>query len=143
MGDILIRVLGSSANPNLTGKLGDALQDRLDAQSGRTGARMLSRSLLEMIDEAVETKAEGLSLEQRTQIGAELAKNAALQLSQAADLLLKYPELQAAVVKAKEASGNATSLQAAREERNTHAERVKQALIDVGRVAAGDSPRDL
>ncbi|MBM3459630.1 MAG: hypothetical protein FJX77_14000, partial [Armatimonadetes bacterium] len=122
LGDILTRLLGTGANPNLRGKIEDLLQDRLDEQQARTGARVLRRSVLELIDAAVENQSGGMTVDQRAQLGAELAKNAAVQLAQAADLLLKYPELQAAVVRAKEAGGAAATLQAAREARNEHAE---------------------
>lgn len=139
--EILQSVL-SGGNVNLEGKLKDLLQDKLEAQSGRGGARMLSRALLETVDATLEEAAGSLTLAQRREIADELTKNAALQLAQAAELLMAYPALQEAVVAAKQSGVSAAELEQARVARNAHAEKVKQALIDVGRVAAGDSPRE-
>jgi hypothetical protein len=142
LGDILSGIFGSGLNPNLPGKIRDMLEKRLEEQQGRTGARFLARAVLEQIDAVMEDGGAG-SVADREKIIAELAQNGALQLTQAAELLLKYPPLQAAVVKAKQPGATPAALQAAREERNAMAERVKQALIDVGRVVAGDKPKDL
>jgi hypothetical protein len=142
LGDILSGIFGSGLNPNLAGRIQDMLEKRLEEQQGRTGARFLARAVLEQIDALMEDGGVG-SVEEREKIVTELAQNGALQLTQAAELLLKYPPLQAAVVKAKQPGATAAALQAAREERNALAERVKQALIDVGRVVAGDKPREL
>jgi|RhiMetdeSRZDD1v2_1073273.scaffolds.fasta_scaffold620442_1 hypothetical protein len=142
LGEILSGIFGGGLNPNLAGRIRDMLEKRLEEQQGRTGARFLARAVLEQIDALMEEGNAG-SVEEREKIITELAQNGALQLTQAAELLLKYPALQAAVVKAKQSPVNEAALKAAREERNAMGERVKQALIDVGRVVAGDKPKDL
>lgn len=128
---------------------GDSLRDtaetviskRLNAQEGRSGGRLLAHAICEQVDEAMEAKPAGVTVDQRIEIGTLLAKNAAAQLVEAAEILLKYPEFQAAVVRAKEA-GDAAALASARQARDAATTRVREALTDVGRVAAGNAPKD-
>jgi hypothetical protein len=138
LGKILDAVLGGSS-------VRDAAEGifarRLNAQEGRSGGRALAHAICEQVDEAMETKAAGVTVDQRIEVGTLLAKNAAVQLAEAAEILLKYPELQAAVVRAKEA-GDAAALAQARTTRDAATTRVREALTDVGRVAAGDAPKD-
>jgi hypothetical protein len=119
-----------------------ALKRRLDEQAGRSAGRLLGRAICEQVDTAMETRSAGATVAQRIEVGTMLAQNAALQLARAAELLLAYPALQAAVVRAKE-QGDAAALKAARTARNAGTQRVKQALVNVGRAAAGDVPGEV
>jgi len=127
----------------LGGKPADALKEelkeRLDVQEGRTGGKMLARGVCEAIDNAME--ADSLDPEAAIKLGEGLARNAALQAAEAAEALLAYAELQAVVVKAKR--GNLPILAEARRRRDVGLERVKQAFIDVQRVASGNDPREV
>jgi len=138
LGTILDAVLGGSS---LRGAAEAIFAKRLSAQEGRSGGRVLAYAICEQVDEAMEAKPAGVTLDQRIEVGTLLAKNAAAQLAEAAEILLKYPEFQAAVVRAKD-SGDATALAKARTERDAATTRVREALTDVGRVAAGDAPKD-
>jgi hypothetical protein len=117
------------------------LEEALNAQAGRSAGKVLGRAVCEQVDAAMEARPAGATLEQRVEVGTLLAQNAAVQLARAAEILLAYPELQAAVVCAKE-SRDAAALKAARAAPNAGTEQVKQALVNVGRVAAGDAPRE-
>jgi hypothetical protein len=118
------------------------LKRRLDAQAGRSAGKLLGRAVCEQVDTAMEARPAGATVAQRIEVGTMLAQNAALQLAQAAEVLLAYPALQAAVVRAKE-QGDPAALKAARAARNAGTVRVKQALVNVGRVAAGDAPQEV
>jgi len=138
LGKILDVVLSGSS---LRGAAEGVFAKRLSAQEGRSGGRVLAHAICEQVDEAMEAKPAGVTLDQRIEVGTILAKNAATQLVEAAEIILKYSELQAAVVRAKE-GGDAAALAKARLERDAATTRVREALTDVGRVAAGDAPKD-
>jgi hypothetical protein len=117
------------------------LSKRLEEQLGRSSAEVLGRAVTKQVDAAMEAKPAGATVDQCVAVGTHLAKNAAVQLAQAAEILLAYPDLQAAVVRAKE-KNDPTALEAARKARDQGAERVKQSLVDVARVVAGDDPKE-
>jgi hypothetical protein len=118
------------------------LRGRLHAQAARSSAESLGRALVKLIDAAIEAKPEGATVEQRGQVGTMLAQNAAVQLAEAAEILLAYPKLEADVVRAREAKDKA-ALEAAKEARGQGVDRVKQALVDVARVVIGDDPKNV
>src|SRR5437899_6905786 len=115
LGKILEVVFGSGGSVRTA--VEKELEKRLDAQEGRSGGELLSRGVLKQIDEAMEAKPPGATVDQQIQVGTMLAKGAAVQLAEAAEILLKYPDLQAEVVHAKAANDN-TRLTAARAARD-------------------------
>jgi tellurite resistance protein len=133
--DLLNLVSGGNVKANAL----KAVNGALDEQAGRSGGKALGRAVCEQIDAVLEADS-GLSVEERQKLAQGLANNAALQLAEAAELILAYPPKQAAVVRAK-AGSDAAALKQARETRTNAAEAVKGALVDVGRVVAGDAPR--
>ena len=115
------------------------VRSRLGAQFGRSAGKTLGRAVCERIDAAMDAKQ--ATVDDRVKIGTELGKNAAEQLAQAAEFVLTYGKFQEAVVRAKEVS-DSEKLKTARTRRNAATQAVKQALIDVARVANGRKPRD-
>jgi hypothetical protein len=139
LGEILAGILGGG-DPK--GTVTNALRGRLDAEEARAGARALARGVLELTDTVLDPrKADGLTADQRLAVADALVKNAALQSTQFAELLLAYPPLQAAVRAAKD-SGDDAALTTARAARTAAAQRIREACVDIGRVAAGEAPRD-
>jgi len=135
-------VLGRNAR-QIQADLLDEAQERFDAQAGRTSAKALARALCEQVDHVMEGPVDRIPLEDRLRIGRELCGATALQLAHAADVLTAYAPYQEAVVRLKRAgkSDSDPELKAARLARNQASQRVRDALLDVGRVAAGDAPR--
>lgn len=126
---------------NLRQALRQVLSKKVDAQAGRSAGQVLGRTVCEAIDAAMEAKADEVPVETSIEAGKALAANAALQLSQAAEIILAYGPLQEAVVRAK-ASDDKAALAGARSRRDEATNRVKDALTDVARVCIGQAPED-
>lgn len=134
--DILGAIMGGGGAMEA---LVSAVKKRAKAQVGRTSGKTLGFATVKSIAAVQGPGIAGMSLEQRVQLGKAHAERIALQYAQVGELCLAFADVQGALERARGTPGE----DAARAEREKVEEKLIQAAIDIGRVAAGDDPRDL
>lgn len=130
----IISSLFAGQTGGIEGVLLHGIGGQLDAAEGAQGAKQAGRSICKNLDGALETKAG--TVDQRLAVAQGLAANTAKAALTYAALVVLYPDLQAAVVRAKQGNDRA-ALQAARKARDAAAGNLKTAMGDLVRASAG------